>query len=309
MPRRPAPLPATLASSGFTVLEARAAGVSLTRLRAADLRTPASGIRHPRELAPDAVARAGMLGSRHPGAFLSHFTAAACWGLQVEPRNRIERERIDLAVHAELPRPRGKGVRGHRLDLSHDELVTRDGLEVTSPARTWLDLASVGCGIEDLTVAADRIVWARHPLATVHQLERMLLRHRGARGIRSLRIALDEAIEDADSSRETRLRLHIIGAGLPRPVAAHVVRDAYGRAVATADLAFVEHRVLLEYEGDHHRTDRGQWAHDLDRFNRLQGLGWICFRIGAAQFARPDEVVAVVAHALAARASRDMPGA
>ncbi|MGI9821698.1 hypothetical protein [Agromyces sp. Marseille-Q5079] len=166
---------------------------------------------------------------------------------------------------------------------------------MTSPARTWLDLASSGCTEEDLVVAADRLITRRHTLATVHDLERILLRHPGARGIRTLRAALEEAIETSDSSRETRLRVRIIRAGLPRPVAAFVVRDEQDRFVATTDLAFPDHRVLLEYEGGQHLIDRRQWAHDLARFNRFQQLGWICLRIGADQFADLDATIRLIA--------------
>ena len=47
-----------------------------------------------------------------------------------------------------------KGVAGHRLDLRATDLTVLDGVPLTSPARTWLDLASV-LDSEDLVVAAD----------------------------------------------------------------------------------------------------------------------------------------------------------
>src|SRR5688572_14519164 len=212
MARTPTRLPTALAASGFTVADARDAGVSAGRLRASDLRSPAWGLRHPAEVPVSTLTRAHLLAQRHPDSFLSHGTAARHWGLQVETPGPAM---IDLGVAAHRARPRGAGIRGHRLHLGDGELVMTNGTAVTSPARTWLDLADAGLSREDLIVAADRILCRRRPLATIHELERILLRHPGARGIRLLRSALVDAIEDADSSRETRLRMRIIAAGLP----------------------------------------------------------------------------------------------
>ena len=226
MPRAPHPLPARLHDSGFTVAEARAHGLTPARLRASDLAAPAWGIRHTVDAARTPDVRAQLLARRHPGSFLSHGTAAAFWRLQVEPPR--DRGLVHLGVGSELPRPRGAGVRGHRLDVRPEELHHDGPIAVTSPARTWLDLASTGLNVEDLIVAADRILCVRRPLATVHELERMLLRHPGARGIRLLRSALPEAVEAADSSRETRLRVRLVNAGLPRPTPGFAVLDDRG---------------------------------------------------------------------------------
>lgn len=246
--------------------------------------------------------RAGLLAQRHPGSFLSHGTAAAFWGLQVEPPR--DRGLVHLSVHSELPRPRGAVVRGHRLDLRPGELHVDGPVAVTAPARTWLDLATTGLGVEDLIVAADRILCRRRPLATCHQLELVLLRHPGARGIRLLRSALPEAIEESDSSRETKLRLRLVHAGLPRPTPGFAVLDAAGITVAIADLAFPDYRVLIEYEGAHHLIDGRQWAHDLDRFNRYQELGWLSLRVGARQFDALPATVALIERTLRTRGWR-----
>lgn len=302
MPRAPHPLPARLHDSGFTVAEARAHGLTPARLRASDLAAPAWGIRHTVDAARTPDVRAQLLARRHPGSFLSHGTAAAFWRLQVEPPR--DRGLVHLGVGSELPRPRGAGVRGHRLDVRPEELHHDGPIAVTSPARTWLDLASTGLNVEDLIVAADRILCVRRPLATVHELERMLLRHPGARGIRLLRSALPEAVEAADSSRETRLRVRLVNAGLPRPTPGFAVLDTAGTTVAVADLAFPDYRVLIEYEGAHHLIDGRQWAHDLDRFNRYQELGWLSLRIGARQFDALPATVALIERTLRARGWR-----
>ena len=91
---------------------------------------------------------------------------------------------------------------------------------------------------------------------------------------------------------ETRARLTLVDAGLPRPVAQFEVRDPGGRLVGRVDLAYPDHLIAIEYEGDHHR-DRATFRRDIARINALQDLGWPVVRVTAddillfpAQFVR-----------------------
>ena len=45
------------------------------------------------------------------------------------------------------------------------------------------------------------------------------------------------------------------------------------------DAAFWRSRVLIEVEGDQHRTDRAQWLKDLARSNLVQRLGLEQYRV------------------------------
>jgi very-short-patch-repair endonuclease len=71
------------------------------------------------------------------GAVLSHRSAAALWEIGVEKRGVID---VSVTRRAELKRP-GLHVRG-RPSLSATDTVTRDGIPVTSPTQTLLDLAT-----------------------------------------------------------------------------------------------------------------------------------------------------------------------
>src|SRR3954471_9971641 len=72
-----------------------------------------------------------------PGAVLSDASAAALWGLR--PSAPI---RPDVSVRTSAGRAR-PGVRIHRrAGLRPDETTTCDGIPVTTPARTVLDLAA-----------------------------------------------------------------------------------------------------------------------------------------------------------------------
>ncbi|MBW8870814.1 MAG: DUF559 domain-containing protein [Leifsonia sp.] len=72
----------------------------------------------------------------------------------------------------------------------------------------------------------------------------------------------------------------------------HRIHERDGSFVARVDLAYPEWRLALEYEGDHHRTDRGQWHKDIDRQSRLEDLGWRVIRVTAADVAAPASLLA-----------------
>src|SRR4051794_30378367 len=74
-------------------------------------------------------------------AVLSHATAAALWQIAI-PRKRD-------AARTPPPGPTGPAVGGgadrqvHRIPFSSGEVTRHDGFPVTTPARTWRDLAGV----------------------------------------------------------------------------------------------------------------------------------------------------------------------
>jgi very-short-patch-repair endonuclease len=78
---------------------------------------------------------------------------------------------------------------------------------------------------------------------------------------------------------ETTLRLAIIRAGLPEPEVNWAILDVGGTFQGFADLAFPRFRVLVEYDGDHHRTDPDQYFTDVDRLWMFQTLGWRIVRV------------------------------
>jgi very-short-patch-repair endonuclease len=53
------------------------------------------------------------------------------------------------------------------------------------------------------------------------------------------------------------------------------------------DFLWREARVIVEYEGDQHRTDRRQWQNDIHRVRLLEGLGWKVIRITASDLSDP----------------------
>jgi very-short-patch-repair endonuclease len=83
----------------------------------------------------------------------------------------------------------------------------------------------------------------------------------------------------SQSPRETWLRLLLIEAGYPRPRTQIPVYGQYGELVAVLDMGWERVKIALEYEGDHHRTDRRQSNRDIARYEALPDLGWIAIHV------------------------------
>ena len=80
---------------------------------------------------------------------------------------------------------------------------------------------------------------------------------------------------------ESVLRWLIHEAGLPRPVLQYVIRDSLGRFLAQVDLAWPEHRVVVEFDGNVHR-DRRVFVEDLRRQNGIVLADWRVLRFSSA---------------------------
>ena len=159
-----------------------------------------------------------------------------------------------------------------------DEIVVIDGMAVTNPARTMLDLA---CRHSRLPAVVAMDALARATRVTAAETGLIAARYPGRRNIRPARDLLRLVDGGAESPRETRLRLLILDAGLPRPQTQVRVRDEYGQIVARVDLGWPELKIAVEYDGDQHWTDRRQFANDIRRIELLQALGWIVIRVTA----------------------------
>ncbi|KQX06334.1 MULTISPECIES: hypothetical protein [unclassified Leifsonia] len=300
MSRAPQPLPSEVGSR-FVVGDALQAGVSRERLRRADLDAPYAGTRVLAGSELDHLDRARLLSARiGDHAFLSHTTAAIALDIPLPWRVLCD-DRPHLSVMAPARAPHAAGLRGHSIEATLFDVIRWHGLRVTRAARTWLDLASTGLSIDDLVIAGDRLLRWTEPLCSLEELARQLREHPGARGARAARAALPLLTDRSQSPRESLVRLQLAAAGLPRPELNYVISAADGMFVARVDLAFPEYKVLVEYEGEHHLRDPLQWAKDIDRFNLLQSLGWICIRVERMNAA---SVHAQVERALAQRGWR-----
>ena len=66
---------------------------------------------------------------------------------------------------------------------------------------------------------------------------------------------------------------------MPEPTLDFDVIASDGTAIGFTELAYPEYRLLIEYEGDHHRTDREQWQRDVDKHAACVDEGWQVLRL------------------------------
>ena len=153
--------------------------------------------------------------------------------------------------------------------------MRRNGLLVVSPEDTWCDIAATGSlDLDEVIVLGDEVVHYRRgiPLA---QLAEAVSRRRGGRGGRLRAEALPQLRPRSNSPMETRARLLFLRGGLPEPELNVVINDRdSGQWLSDSDFVWRQQRVVAEYDGDHHRTDRRQWQNDVARRENLQDDGW-----------------------------------
>ena len=101
-----------------------------------------------------------------------------------------------------------------RRALGSEDITERLGLTITTPERTFVDIAEdVSLGL--VVAFGDYIL--RQYLATPTAIAECLARSRGRRGVRRARQAADLLDARAESPPESVLRVALIAAGLPAP--------------------------------------------------------------------------------------------
>lgn len=204
---------------------------------------------------------------------------------------------IDIIGRSRRPQ-HGVVVRAERIGA--DEITRVDGLAVTTPARTALDLArhirrAEAIAHLDALAAATGL----DPVAVLS----LARRYRGARGVRRARNLIPLLDAGAQSPRESWLRLLLIDGGFPRPATQIKVSD--GHRVAFIDMGWEEPRIAVEYDGDQHRSDRTQFVKDIRRYEMLADLGWLVIRVVKEH--SPTVILSRVGDAFRRRA-RSTPG-
>jgi predicted transcriptional regulator of viral defense system len=178
-----------------------------------------------------------------PGSVISHVSAAVLHGL---PTWGLGLDR----VHATRPRRSGGRVDArthlHAAPLDPDEIVELDGIAVTAPARTMIDVARV-TGFEAAVVLVDRAL--HDGLITPTRLAEALTRATRWPGAPAARRVVAFADRLSESVGESRSRVVIAAAGLPTPVLQWEVRDEKGTWLGRADFGWPDHRTLGEFDG------------------------------------------------------------
>lgn len=300
------PLPDEIGARPFTLNEAAVVGVPARRLLGDDLHLPSRGIRVPKygahslhalarshtdldtETFASLVTAAEILGVPLPpwaqfrpddGGPVTAVVEPVPWGKKSGPHFREPGRFLHLSRSNAGTLPRRRGVAGHRLRIREGDVISLEGLRLTSPARTWVDLGSV-LPMEDLIVAGDAIV-SEHTrtfgapkvaMVPLHELRVFVANANGVHGVRKARTAIESLRVGVDSPPETVLRLMLDDAGLPEFLPNFPVDDVLRRPVWT-DLGCARFRTCIEYEGLHHLTPEQQ-ALDAYRDQRVAHCGW-----------------------------------
>lgn len=211
-------------------------------------------------------------------AVISHEAAAAHTNVAGFARGRIV-----VTIPARRNRPSSlRDVKIHvtKHPLLPSEITRIDGILVTRPARTLLDLAATSPK-EKIEIALDDLL--RRRVVTIEYLTRRLSDPRRAphRGTKILR-GLLENHPGTESPLERRvLPLLLAETDLPRPVCQYEVFD--GEAfLGRLDFAYPEHKVGIEPDGFEFHDGRAHFDEERTRTNGLEAAGWRVLRLTSA---------------------------
>ena len=201
------------------------------------------------------------------GAVLSYAAAGALRGIRQSAAARID---VTVTRPSSIDRP---GIRVHRHpDLAAAEITEVDGIPVTSVSRTLLDLATF-LREPQLERACDQAVIMR--TFDMREMEQLLQRSRGRRGVRRLRNVLDRGDLGENvpaSGLETRYRDLCARAGLPKPEINRYI--LLGDEYHKVDFLWRKERVVIETDGGRYHSTGWQRARDQHRDTLLDRHGY-----------------------------------
>ena len=198
-------------------------------------------------------------------------TAAWLWEVELASPTPADAVPLDLFVPRGCNRLERSQVASGERDLAPEDVVTIDGVTLTTPARTALDLACL-CSRYDAIAALD--AFGRVQGVTSFDLMALLPRFRGRRGVVQARSLVPLLDARAESSGESITRLAIVDAGLPRPTPQFWVVVG-GVPTYRLDLAYPRLKIVVEYDGYDYHSEPERRDADKKRRKWLRDHGWI----------------------------------
>ncbi|MFZ6993403.1 hypothetical protein ACO0E1_16065 [Curtobacterium sp. RRHDQ66] len=232
-----------------------------------------------------------------PDQQLSHVSAAQLWDCPLPRRWTASVRPIHVTTIGRGPVLRRDGVVGHRVAADRSATTTRYGIRTSTPAAFWYECRTL-LSVRELVVLGDHIVGIGR-LASVQHLRQTL--HPGDRGAVAARAALEYIRPGSESPMESVVRLIVVDAGFPPPELNVDVRDESGRFIGRVDMAWVGLRIAIEYDGDHHRTDRNAFQRDRARGNDFTVEDWLTIHVTATDVGRPTRFLERLRRAFAIR--------
>lgn len=220
------------------------------------------------------------------GHFYSHYTSAIIWGLPVTLRALTPLWTSRYKPQKPLTM---QGVNSHSCVKNLTDVTIHNGIPVTSAISTWIDLAT-RLPAQEAIALGDSLLHQKRmpgtdllvgkPLATKHELEEAIMRPYRRERPRLLEL-LDALSTQSASAPETHLRLFLCAAGHPPERLDFDVYTRSGRLIGCSEIAYPSRKIVFEYEGDHHRTQKVQWYRDIEKYNDYREAGWSVVRVTA----------------------------
>lgn len=225
-----------------------------------------------------------------PGTLLSHRSAVAVWGLQRPRPGAIHVTALGGRQGVE----RRSGVWIHRCKLAAEDRAAKEGLPVTTVARTLFDLAEAA-PYEELTKAAEAA--DRRNLLRLGELEEVCERGHGRRALRPVRKLLLElrAPDEGRSPLEIRFPAFLRDHELPPPAQNVLV---LGHEV---DALWPAAKLVVELDSWEHHGNRSAFERDRARDPQLMIAGYRTIRVTHRRLDREPDRLAAEIRALLAR--------
>ena len=222
-------------------------------------------------------------------AVASHRSAAILWDFPGVPSDIVE---VTALRHQ---RRRASHVTWHEsYHLTERDVTEIDGIPVTRPVRTFLDLAVVlpPDSLEEILDDGRRRklldvapIWRR--------LEALGDLRPGTKRVRSVLASQTTDNRPAESVLETRFRQLLRGAGVPTPTPQFEI--SVNGFLARVDFAYPDLKLAIELDGAAYHSSRSARGRDRNRDNQLVALGWRVLRFSWDDLTEhPDAVLRCV---------------
>jgi hypothetical protein len=229
-----------------------------------------------------------------PGAVLTGVTAAAVLGTKwLDEHAPVELTRSDRHCPT--------GIVARSYCPAPEDICTRRGLQVTTPARTAFDIGRME-PFDRAVPILDTLMRATG--VTREDVLALADARPGTARLPRLRTALEHTDPGAESPPETTLRLLLTASGLPRPETQIEFFDEYGESFIRVDMGWRRWKVAVEYDGIQHWNNARQRAWDIERIAILEAMGWVVIRVSAEMLRRPEAMLQRVRGALRGRGCR-----
>jgi very-short-patch-repair endonuclease len=227
------------------------------------------------------------------GGLICGAAAGSLWQLLDTTQQPADHAPVDVLLVARNAKSR-PGVTIHRIKvLARQDTRWRNGIPVTSPARTILDLAAT---MDEMELEAVISSGLRKNVVRVSQLREVMARNPRAKGIGTLRRLLEqpESLHDTRSKYERKLLRLLKAAELPLPLTNTRVA---GKSV---DGVWPDLKLVLEFDGWKYHRDRDKFESDRIRDQHLLIADHRVMRVTKRQIDhRPYALIARVATMIA----------